>query len=242
MISIKGVSFSYSDAPVLEGLNLEIGEGERVALMGHNGCGKSTLAMLIKGLIIPNEGSIHIDDLPVSEAPPGKVGIVFQNPEDQIAAATVEREVAFGLENIGLPREQMLARVDESLKRFGLGAYKRHPSHLLSGGQLQKLALAAAFAMRPDYLILDESTSMLDPKSRLEFMSALNSLPPKTGIIFITQFPREALNFERLIVMSAGRIIFDGSPEVFFADEDKTASANIDPPVEFVLKRMMGRL
>lgn len=241
MISIRGVTFSYSNHPALQGIDLRIAEGERVAIMGPNGSGKSTLAMLVKGLIIPDEGEIAVDGVPPGEAPPGKVGMVFQNPEDQIAAATVEREIAFGLENIRLPRNEMIERVDEALKQYGLESYRHHPPHKLSGGQMQKLALASACAMKPDYLLLDEPTSLLDQLSRRDFLTTLDYQPPTTGIIFITQFPGEALSFERLVVLAAGEVFFDGEPGEFFADESLTASASIEPPVKFTLSEILKR-
>lgn len=241
MISLENVTFGYSQKPVIDHIDLTLERGERVAVMGPNGSGKSTLALLIKGLLTPNEGKIYIDGSTPSETPPNVVGLVFQNPENQIAAATVEREIAFGLENLGMPRQNMLRKVDEVLEKFGLIKYRKHPSHLLSGGQLQKLALAAVFALQPQYLLLDEPTSLLDSQARIDFINKLFSLPEDTGIIFITQFPREALKYKRLIALLQGKVFYDGSPADFFSDEELTAASGIEPPVEISLKKWLGR-
>jgi len=241
MISIRGVKFDYPGGNALDGIDLEIKEGEKIALMGPNGCGKSTLALLIKGLLLPAEGKIEIDNIPPENSSPGKTGIVFQNPENQIATAIVEREIAFGLENMGMPREEMVTIVDQALKKFGLSSYRKHPPHLLSGGQMQKLALASVMAMQPDYLILDEPTSMLDPVSRREFLESLDNFPKKTGILFITQYPRETLKFPRLIVMLKGKIHFDGAPDNFFSDPSLYHPSGIDPPVKYVLEKHLRK-
>ncbi len=241
MIVIRGVKFAYPGGIALNGIDLEIKEGEKIALMGPNGCGKSTLALLIKGLLIPAVGKIEIDHIPPENSSPGKIGIVFQNPENQIATATVEREIAFGLENMGMPREEMVTIVDRALKRFGLSSYRKHPPHLLSGGQMQKLALASVMAMQPDYLILDEPTSMLDAVSRREFLESLDNFPKKTGILFITQYPRETLKFPRLIVMLKGKIHFDGAPDKFFSNPSQYQPAGIDPPVKYILEKHLRK-
>ena len=241
MIEIRGVKFAYPGGMAIDGIDLEMKEGEKIALLGPNGCGKSTLALLIKGLLIPTAGKIEIDNLSPEESSPGKTGIVFQNPENQIAAATVEREIAFGLENMGTPREEMVTIVEEALRKFGLSSYRKHPPHLLSGGQMQKLALASVMAMQPDYLILDEPTSMLDPVSRREFLVSLDKFPKKTGILFITQYPREVLNFPRLIVMVKGRIHYDGAPDTFFSNPSLYQPSGIDPPVKYVLDRYLRK-
>ncbi len=238
MISIREVEFMYGDETVLKGINLSLKSGERVAMIGPNGSGKSTLALIIKGLLKPSAGSVEIDGIPPEKTPPGKLGILFQNPEDQIAATTVEREIAFGLENIGMPPPEMKERVEKVLNDFGLHNYRKHPPHLLSGGQLQKLALASVMAMQPDYLILDEPTSMLDPRSRGEFLQSLNKLPENTGVLFITQFPRETLDFERLLVVNEGKIFFDGNPQMFYTNESLTAKVAIEPPIKLQLKQI----
>ena len=237
MISLRGVTFRYPDAAALDRIDFTWHPGERIAMMGPNGSGKTTLALLIKGLLNPTEGRIEIDGIAAAAASTSKVGIVFQNPEDQLAAATLEREAAFGLENRGLPRQEMAERVESILRQFGLWEYRRHPPHLLSGGQMQKLALASTLVTQPDYLIFDESTSMLDPASRKDFLSSLKNLPLQTGVLFITQIAREALDFPRLIVLVKGGIFYDGEPAGFFPRRELTETAGVEPPVRFKLKR-----
>ena len=236
LITFNRVSYSYSAAPALTDINMKIGAGERLALMGANGSGKSTLAMLVKGLIPPDEGEILVDEIPPEKTHPGKVGLVFQNPENQLVASTAEREVAFGLENIGLPRAEMIIRMNEAFAVFGLEPFRKHPPHLLSGGQMQKLALASVFAMKPDYLILDEPTALLDPRSRDEFRCSLDKLPLNTGIMFITQNPAESLDYNRLVVLAKGRIIYDGSTGGFFFHNKLMKEAGIEPPLRYRFK------
>ena len=235
MISLKGLTFRYDGDAVVDDVSLNWQAGEHIGLMGANGSGKSTLAMLIKGLLAPAGGTISIDGQPSAEVSPGKVGLVFQNPENQIAAVTVEREVAFGLENLGIPRAEMKLRVEEALKRQGLIQYRKHSPHLLSGGQMQKLALASVLAMQPDYLIFDEPTSMLDPVARVDFLKSLDALPRNTGVLFITQFSSEVLGFSRMIVMKEGKTFFDGDPHDFFSRRDLTEAADVEPPVKYRL-------
>jgi energy-coupling factor transporter ATP-binding protein EcfA2 len=239
VISLKEVSFSYQGEKALNGVNLEIAAGEQVVLIGANGSGKSTLALVVKGLLIPSEGMVTIDGISTAEAAPAKIGMVFQNPEDQLVAATVEREIAFGLENIGLQREEMFTRVEETISVFGLEGLRHRPPHLLSGGQMQKVALASVWVMKPDFLILDEPTSLLDPAARREFLDIVRRLPDTTGVLFITQYPRETLDFKRLLVLSQGRIFFDGRPEEFFQNEKLIQTAGMEPPVRFRLKKLL---
>ncbi len=235
MIRLRGVKYRYPNVTALDGVDLVWERGERIALMGANGSGKSTLAMLAKGLAAPSEGTVEIDGIEATAVLPGKVGMVFQNPEDQIAAATVEREAAFGLENLGICREEMKSKVESVLRSFGLWEYRHHPPHLLSGGQMQKLALASTLVMQPDYLIFDESTSMLDPASRKDFLSSLKNLPEQTGVMFITQTAKEAMTFPRLVVLFKGRIFFDGDAGDFFSRRELWEGAGIEPPVKIKL-------
>ncbi len=240
MISLNRVSYAYSGRPALNSVNLSLEPGERLALMGANGSGKSTLALLIKGLLEPDEGEILLDGMPPAASPPGKVGLVFQQPEDQLVASTAEREIAFGLENIGLSRDEMRRRVDEALTLFGLEELRKRPPHLLSGGQMQKLALASVMAMKPDYLILDEPTALLDPLSGRNFHRSLRKLQSSVGIILITQSSSESLDCHRLGVLREGEVCYDGSPESFFTRRESTSAAGIDPPLEFLLKARRG--
>lgn len=241
MITLTNVEFSYSLHKALKGVSFQIREGERIALMGSNGSGKSTLALLIKGLYQVESGEIFVDGVRAEKSPPGITGLVFQNPEDQLAAATVEREIAFGLENIGIPYEEIHSRVNKALEVFDLIKYRKHPPHLLSGGQMQKVALASVTAMSPKYLILDEPTSLLDPVSRKDFIGILNEQPEEVGILYITQIPKEALNFDRLIVLKDGIIYYDGNPSEFFMNEQLAEEAKIEIPVEYRIRQMFSR-
>ena len=252
MIEIKNVKYIYppaseNDVLALNNINLTIREGEFIAIMGHNSSGKTTLARCLNALLIPESGEISVDGLithqientlPIRK----KVGMVFQNPENQIVSTSVEREVAFGLENLSVPTETIHQVVDAILIQFQLEQYRHHPPHLLSGGEKQRLALASVLAMNPKYLVLDEPTSMLDPKGRQELMNLLveikkDNVRKKTTeqitIILITQFPDEALFADRLIVMEKGKIVFDDSPEIVFQNVDELKSIGLEVPVEF---------
>lgn len=255
MIQIRNLKFhvNYPPLEILNGINLDISTGESIALMGPNGSGKTTLVRCINGLLQPTAGEILVDGLPVRDDEHifkirRKVGLVFQNPENQIVSSTVEREIAFGLENIGVPHTEMVARVEQMLERFNLGQYRRKPPHLLSGGEKQRLALAAVMAMQPQYLILDEPTSLLDPVTQqaiLEIIQELHradrALPAaeRLSTILITQFPEEALIAHRLIVLHQGRVVLDDSPEVIFQQVDLLADLGLGVPVEFEIARKM---
>jgi len=226
MIELQNVHFSYAgDHPVLRGISLTFRDGGRVALMGANGSGKTTLARCLNGLLLPTQGRVLVDGLP-TDRPDAlwevrrRVQMVFQNPDDQIVSVLVEREVAFGLENLGVPPAEMRQRVEEMLRRFRLDAYRNHPPHLLSGGEKQRLAVASALAMRPRHLVLDEPTAMLDPEGRREVMATLDGLA-RAGdvtVIHITQTPEEAAAAHRLIVLDRGAMAMDGPPEQVFGE------------------------
>ncbi|MBC8204641.1 ATP-binding cassette domain-containing protein [bacterium] len=240
MISLKKVKYSYSGRLAVEDVSIHFASDERAAVMGANGSGKSTLALLIKGLLTPDEGNILIDGLPTGEINPGKIGFVFQNPENQLVGATVEREIAFGLENAGMERRKMIKRVDEILEQFGLERYRKHPPHKLSGGQKQMLALAAVMVLQPQWLILDEPSSLLDSAAKSDFLHLIFNIHPKTGIIFITQDALEASVFPRLIIMNQGRIFYDGGFDSFFKEHDALNQAGIEPPVRFALEQRLA--
>lgn len=235
MIELRNVKFSFGAENAVDNVSLSIDKGEKIALMGANGSGKSTLALLIKGLLIPREGSVMIDGVPADKCPPSKVGIVFQNPENQIAAAAIDREIAFGLENMGVEFNEMRRRVDQALREFGLEKYRKNSPYLLSGGQLQKLALAGTMVMNPEYLVLDEPTSMLDPASRKGLLKMIFELQENIGVLFVTQFGREAALFDRLIVMQNGKNVFNGSPDDFFKKTDLIRQAGVDIPVKYMI-------
>ena len=224
MLSVRGVGYTYpgAPAPALNEVTLEVARGEWTALIGANGSGKSTFAKICNALLIPTQGACFVRGLDTSleenqRAIRQCVALVFQNPEDQIVASIVEEDVAFGPENLGLPHGEIRRRVDDALERVGLAAYRRRGSYSLSGGQKQRLALAGALALAPEVLVLDESTSMLDPEGRDDFLACLKSLK-KNGmtIVQITHRMEEAVASDRIVVMSRGRNVWDGSPASFF--------------------------
>jgi len=225
MIGTDRLTYAYPGAqPVLDGVTLAIEPGSHVALMGRNGSGKTTLALILKGLYAPTGGSVTVDGMSLDgeesrfEAMK-RVGLVFQNPDDAIVATTVERELAFGLENLALPQEEMRRRIDDALERFDLGSHRHtNPLHL-SGGEKQRLALAGVMIMEPAHLILDEPTSLLDPWSRGHILDLIHDAAQQgTTVIHITQFSEEALAADRLMVLDGGRIVGDGLPSDILAD------------------------
>lgn len=242
MIEIKGVSYRYltkAGEPVyaLKGIDLTIRERERVAIIGPNGSGKTTLARCLNGLLFPTRGEIRIDRLKVGDqSTTGQirrlVGMVFQNPDNQIVSTTVEREIAFGLENIGLAAVNIGRRVEWALQSFHLEGYRDFSPHRLSGGEKQRLSLASVLAMRPKYLILDEPTSLLDPIDRKEVIQIISHLDSFgiSGLIHISQFPEETILFPRLIVLNQGRILLDGPPEEIFSQREALRRIGLKPP------------
>jgi energy-coupling factor transport system ATP-binding protein len=219
MIRLKNVHYAYqcrdgSIRPALVGITLDVNKGEIVALSGPNGSGKTSLALCMAGLLTPTEGSITVDDDDLSPGEDKKlpVGLVFQDPDDQLLAPTVEEEVAFGLENRSLPSAEIRGRVDRVLQQFGLYGLRYRAPHQLSGGEKQRLALASVFALEPAYIVLDEATSLLDPRGRREVREALCSLRSSVGILLITQLEEEAIIADRLAIMAGGRLQECGSP------------------------------
>lgn len=213
--------------PALRGIDLAIERGEFVALIGPNGSGKSTLARHFNALLLPTAGEVWVDGLLTSDprhaqAIRQRVGMVFQNPENQIVAGTVEEDVAFGPENMGIPAEEIRRRVDEALAIVGMTDYRHHPPHMLSGGQKQRVAIAGALATRPDCIVLDEPTSMLDSVGRQQVLQTVRRLNAEMGltVILITQSMDEAALARRVLVMDGGRIVLDGTPEVVLESEE----------------------
>jgi energy-coupling factor transport system ATP-binding protein len=225
MIQVRHLSFTHpGNIPALQDIDLEIFPGERLAVIGPNGSGKSTLARCLNGLYQPQRGQVLVDGL--STADPGslfeirkRVGMVFQSPDDQLVATTVESEIAFGLENLAIPRAEMHQRVDQVLADFRLEEYRHHPPHRLSGGEKQRVAIAACVALRPQYLVLDEPTSLLDPQHRRTTSALLEGLRDRFGIatIHITQIPEEAAQAERVLVLHQGRLLDDAPPVGIFS-------------------------
>ncbi len=242
MIYLKEVNFNYTlpEGKIITALgdiNLELKEGELVSIIGPNGSGKTTLVRLLNGLLMPSSGKVLVDGLNPQDKNDLKlirqrVGMVFQNPENQIITTSVEREISFGLENLNLSYEEMRERVEWALSAFQLWDYKNSPPHRLSGGEKQKVALAAVLAMRPKYLILDEPTSLLSPQDREMLNSLIRKLflETRVTVLNITQFPDEALLAQRVLVMNSGRIILDNTPEKVFENVGKLKNIGLSVP------------
>ena len=238
MIRVEKLSLSYRGGlAALRSIDLHISPGEDIALIGANGSGKTTLACCLNGLQQPQAGRVLVDGMDTSDPPQLRsirqlVGMVFQNPDDQLVGTTVADELAFGLENIALASDEIHRRVEETLAAFDLEAYHRYPPHKLSGGEKQRVAIAAVVAMRPRYLVLDESTALLDPGERQQVAELLQRLRTTYGIatILITQSPEEAARADRVIVLHAGRVHADGPPAALFADPPKLRSLALAPP------------
>ena len=242
MIEINRVSYQYradekSSVLALDNVSLQLKVGQSVAIIGSNGSGKTTLVKLLNALILPDTGEVWVDDLNTQNKNSlklirQKVGMVFQNPDNQIISTSVEREVAFGLENLALPYQEMKRRVQWALEYFHLGRYRNHPPHKLSGGEKQKVSLAAVLSMQPQYLILDEPTSLLDPQGKREVLSLIQSLSEEKNvtIIHITQFPQEAVIADRVLVMHKGKILLDGPPIQIFEQKDELQKIGVDVP------------
>lgn len=243
MLQINNVCHAYRNENdeelwALDHVSLEIAAGEFVAVIGRNGSGKSTLAKHLNALLIPGSGTCIIDGIDTKDSGRiwdirQRVGMVFQNPDNQIVASIVEEDVAFGPENLGLPPAEIRRRVDEALAMVGMTEYRLHGPHLLSGGQKQRVAIAGVLAMQPRCLVLDEPTAMLDPVGRAEVLDAVCRLHREEGItvVYITHFMEEAVAAGRVVVMDAGQIILDGTPGEVFQDVDKIRGLGLDVPV-----------
>jgi len=242
IISLKGVTYRYPHTPeemppALDGLDLDIAQGEFVGLVGGNGSGKSTLARLLNGLLLPSKGEVGVDGLTTGDRANldrirETVGMVFQNPESQIVATSVEDDIAFGMENLGLPAEEIERRIDEMVRRFGLEELRKSEPHWLSGGQKQRTVLAGVAALRPKVLVLDEPTSMLDARSQWQFRNLVDELwHSGTTIIYITQLMEEIAEAPRVIALNSGRIAFDGIPGEFFSRTELLDKTGLEPPL-----------
>ncbi len=245
MIEVCGVKFIYNgevDILALDGIDAVIRKGEFVAILGHNGCGKSTLAKHLNALLLPVEGKVLIDGMDTRDLDKiweirKKCGMVFQNPDNQMVATVVEEEVAFGPENLGIPPEEIRERVKNALESVGIGGMEKASSNLLSGGQKQRLAIAGIIAMQPDYIVLDEATSMLDPKGRREVLDTVKRLNKEEGItiIYITHSMEEASIADRIIVMEKGKVVLEGTPKEVFSQVEKMKSLRLDvPPMTYL--------
>ncbi len=238
MIEFKNVSYRYDEEGpwVLDDVSFQISASEWVAIIGHNGSGKSTIAKLINGLILPHQGQIIVNSIPVNEDTiwdvRRTVGMVFQNPENQFVGTTVRDDVAFGLENRGIPREEMIKRIDESLATVAMKDYMMHEPHRLSGGQKQRVAIAGVLAISPETMILDEATAMLDPKGRNEIMTTIHNLRQQGNIslVSITHDLNEVTHADKVIVLNQGKIWMETSPREVFAKRDRLLEIGLDTP------------
>ena len=230
MIEMKGVRFRYdSEAPeALKGVDLTIPDGIFLVVAGHNGSGKSTLSKHINGLLLPTEGQVLVNGLDTKNEDDllsirQQVGMVFQNPDNQLVATVVNEDVAFGLENIGVPTEEMPGRIEKALRDVGMLEFANRAPHTLSGGQKQRVAIAGVLAMQPEAIIFDESTAMLDPQGRREVMAAVKQLNREQGItvLWITHFMEEAVECDQVHVMHEGQIVLSGTPREIFANTAK---------------------
>ena len=246
-IEVKEISFRYGEGePALRRISLEVRKGERIAVLGPNGSGKTTFACCINGLLVPTEGEVLVDGLSPAEHPyevRRRVGMAFQNPDSQIVSAVVEREVAFGLENLGVPPSEMRGRVAEALERFGLSDRRLHPPHRLSGGEKGRLILASLWAMRPRYLVLDEPTSLLDPEGRREVREAIDELAREgVAVLWITQYPEEALWADRVLIFFGGELVADGPPSRVLSDPERLARWGLRAPFPVLLNHRLRSL
>ena len=241
IIELNNVSFKYEteerDYSVLNDFSLSFKQGTFNVILGHNGSGKSTLAKLLNGLIKPISGDVSVLGMSTADEKfdfeiKKTVGLVFQNPDNQLVSSIVEEDVAFGPENLGFEPEEIRKRVDEALKAVDMYEYREKPTHKLSGGQKQRVAIAGIIAMEPKCLVLDEPTAMLDPKGRAEVLDTIYRLNREKGItiILITHFMEEAQNADRVLVMNDGSIIADGKPSEVFCEVEKIRSAGLDVP------------
>lgn len=243
MIRVENMCHAYaahdgSEVMALDNTSLTIGEGEFVAIIGSNGSGKSTLAKHLNALLLPTGGHCHVMGMDTQDTEKlwnirQTVGMVFQNPDNQIVAAIVEEDVAFGPENLGIEPAEIAVRVHDALKAVGMHEYREHAPHLLSGGQKQRVAIAGVLAMRPKCLVLDEPTAMLDPQGRQEVLSTVCRLNKEEGItvVYITHFMEEAVEANRVIVMGGGRVEFSGSPAEVFSQVERLKSLGLDVPL-----------
>ena len=242
IISAQDVRFSYVTAEgvapiVLNGVSLDIEDGSFVAVLGHNGSGKSTLAKHMNAILLPTGGKVYVSGMDTSDDRllldiRRTVGMVFQNPDNQIVANVVEEDVAFAPENLGVPSDEIRRRVDDALKAVGMYEYREHAPHLLSGGQKQRIAIAGVIAMQPRCIVLDEPTAMLDPIGRADVLRTIKTLNRERGVtvVLITHHMDEAAQADRLVVMAKGKVIADGTPKEVFQDVEGLKAVGLTVP------------
>lgn len=254
MVLCKNVVFKYmgheGEEPkvAINGVDLNVKKGEFIVILGHNGSGKSTLAKHMNALLLPTEGKVYVEGLDTTKQEllwdiRSKAGMVFQNPDNQIVATIVEEDVAFGPENLGVPSAEIRNRVDESLKTVNMFEYKRHAPHLLSGGQKQRVAIAGILAMRPECIVLDEPTAMLDPSGRKEVIRTISHLNKELGItiVLITHYMEEAVEADRIVVMDEGKIKLEGTPKQVFSNVELMKKIGLDVPQVTELAFELGK-
>ena len=245
MIRFQDVTYKYTSIEddkeveryAVKGIDLKVKKGEFLVVLGHNGSGKSTIAKHINALVQPSSGTVVIDGMDTSKEENlwdirSKAGMVFQNPDNQLVATIVEEDVAFGPENLGIDPKEIRKRVDESLKKVGMSEYKRHAPHLLSGGQKQRIAIAGVLAMKPDCIVFDEPTAMLDPSGRKDVMDSIIDLNKNYGItiVLITHYMYEAAMGDRIVVVDDGKIIMEGVPKKVFSQVETMKKIGLDVP------------
>ena len=240
ILTAKDLKFRYDpDSPVyaLKGASMEVKRGEFVAVLGANGCGKSTLAKHFNAILLPEAGTVLVEGMDTADEDKlydirQTVGMVFQNPDNQIVATVVEEDVAFALENLGVPPAEIRARIDEAMQMSGIYKHREKAPHKLSGGQKQRVAIAGVIAMRPDCLVLDEATAMLDPRGREKVMETIHHLNKDFGItvVSITHYMEEAAQADRVLVMSEGHVVMEGTPKEVFSQTEKVRSLRLDVP------------
>ena len=255
IITVDNLIFEYTDEDtgeknrVLDNVSLNVKDGEFLAVLGHNGSGKSTLAKHLNAILLPTEGRVFVDGIDTSDESRlfdirRRVGMVFQNPDNQMVATIVEEDVAFAPENLGVPREEIRERVDNALETVGMTAFKRHAPHMLSGGQKQRVAIAGVLAMQPEILVMDEPTAMLDPNGRAEVIQTIKKLNREMGmtVILITHYMDEAVQADRVIVVDSGRISMEGAPRDIFPQVDRLVDLGLDTPQSTYLIYMLNKL
>ncbi len=250
MIRVEHLTYQYpdTDIPAVKAVSLTIEPGSFVAILGHNGSGKSTLAKHFNGILLPTEGKVFVAGMDTSHTDKlldirRTVGMVFQNPDNQIVANIVEDDVAFAPENLGIPSEEIRRRVDEALKQVGMYEYRMHSPHLLSGGQKQRVAIAGVIAMRPRCIVLDEATAMLDPVGRQEVIGTVTALCREQGItvVHITHHMEECIDADRVMIMNDGEIVADGTPRQVFSQVEMLRSYGLTVPATTDLLYRMNR-
>ncbi|MFM1651023.1 energy-coupling factor transporter ATPase [Brevibacillus sp. B_LB10_24] len=252
LIRVEGVSFAYTInqtniIPVLRGVSFQVYPGEYLAIIGHNGSGKSTLSKMLNGILTPDAGDVWVEGMNTREKSlhreiRRRVGMVFQHPDNQLVATIVEDDVAFGLENIGVPASEMKQRVDQALEAVGMSVFRQRPPHHLSGGQKQRIAIAGILAMKPDCIVLDEATSMLDSHGRREILGVIGKLN-KAGmtIVSVTHHMSEAADADRVLVMEEGQIVLEGTPREVFRQAERLHALHLDVPQASQLAAAINR-